>query len=204
MNAIGINAFGKALAIATSTPFGIGGGRFHYSNKEEWVDTVYMGAWHRRVFEQIGLFDEELARDQDDEFNYRLRAAGGRILLSPKIRSEYSVRSSPSALWRQYFQYGFWKVRVLQKHPRQMSLRQFVPPAFVASLLISVLLCFLPSSLISYSLNPYPFSFIPFFMILSCYLIANLSASIIIAAKKVGSIFLCFHLSLPFCTFPMA
>ena len=77
MNAIGSTPFGKAVALATSTPFGIGGGLFHYSDKEEWVDTVYMGAWHRaRIFEKIGLFDEELVRDQDDEFNYRLREAG--------------------------------------------------------------------------------------------------------------------------------
>ena len=76
MNAVGQNAFGEAVALATSSPFGIGGGRFHYSDKEEWVDTVYMGAWPRRVFERIGLFDEELVRDQDDEFNYRLREAG--------------------------------------------------------------------------------------------------------------------------------
>jgi len=78
MNAIGASAFGKAVALATSTPFGIGGGRFHFSEKEEWVDTVYIGAWPRQVFEKIGLFDEELVRDQDDEFNYRLRA-GQRI-----------------------------------------------------------------------------------------------------------------------------
>lgn len=114
MNAIGSKPFGKAVALATSTPFGVGGARFHYSDQEEWVDTVYMGAWPRRVFEKIGLFDEELVRDQDDEFNCRLRRQGGRILLSPAIRSEYIVRSSPRALWQQYFQYGYWKVRVLQ------------------------------------------------------------------------------------------
>src|SRR6266540_1716342 len=60
MNATASNPFGKAVALATSTPFGIGGGRFHYSDQEEWVDTVYMGAWTRKVFEKIGLFDEEL------------------------------------------------------------------------------------------------------------------------------------------------
>ena len=98
MNASGGTRFGETVALATSTPFGIGGGRFHYSDKEEWVDTVYMGAWPRSVFEKIGLFDEELVRDQDDEFNYRLRAAGGKILLSPNIKSLYTVRSSPSAL----------------------------------------------------------------------------------------------------------
>ena len=146
MCAIGYNPFGRAVALATSTPFGVGGSRFHYSDKEEWVDTVYMGAWPRGVFEKIGLFDEELVRDQDDELNYRLRAAGGKVLLSPTIKSEYAVRSTPKALWRQYFQYGFWKVRVLQKHPLQMSLRQFVPPAFVLDLLVSIPLALSPKT----------------------------------------------------------
>jgi glycosyltransferase involved in cell wall biosynthesis len=134
MTATGDGAFGSAVAIATSSPFGVGDAHFHYSDKEQWVDTVYLGAWPREVFERIGLFDEELVRDQDDEFNYRLRAAGGRILLVPSIRSLYTVRGSASRLWRQYFQYGYWKVRVLQKHFRQMKPRQFVPPIFVASL----------------------------------------------------------------------
>jgi hypothetical protein len=178
MNAIGSNPFGKVVALATSTPFGIGGGRFHYSDQEEWVDTVYMGAWPRQVFERIGLFDEELVRDQDDEFNYRLRAAGGKILLSPKIKSEYTVRSSPSSLWRQYFQYGLWKVRVLQKHPRQMSLRQFVPPLLVLSLILSLLLF-----LLSYSPFPIHYSLFPLFIPL-LYLLANLSASLWIVVTK--------------------
>jgi succinoglycan biosynthesis protein ExoA len=172
MNAIGINSFGKAVAIATSTPFGIGGGRFHYSEKEEWVDTVYMGAWPRRVFEKVGLFDEELVRDQDDEFNYRLRAAGGRIYLNAQIKSEYTVRSTPSALWRQYYQYGYWKVRVLQKHPRQMSLRQFVPPAFVLALLASAVLALSPT------LRPLSLT-VPML-----YVVANLFASVITSAKR--------------------
>jgi len=172
MNAVGTTKFGETVALATSTPFGIGGGRFHYSNKEEWVDTVYMGAWPLRVFEKIGLFDEELVRDQDDEFNYRLRASGGKILLSPKIISEYTVRSTPGTLWNQYFQYGFWKVRVLQKHPRQMRLRQFVPPLFVLALFISILFAFHPiSSLIS--------AVIPII-----YLIANFIVSIHIARDQ--------------------
>lgn len=172
MTGIGLNSFGKAVALATSTPFGVGGGRFHYSDKEEWVDTVYMGAWPKRVFEKIGLFDEELVRDQDDEFNYRLRGAGGRILLNPKIKSEYTVRSSASALWKQYFQYGFWKVRVLQKHPRQMSLRQFVPPAFVLAMLGSMALALFPASRL---LSP---------VVPALYVVSNLLASIYTAARR--------------------
>jgi succinoglycan biosynthesis protein ExoA len=135
MTAVGSGAFGRAVAAATSSQFGVGGARFHYSDREEWVDTVYLGAWRREIFDRIGGFDEELVRDQDDEFNYRLRAAGGRILLSPAVRSRYTVRGTPRSLFRQYFQYGFWKVRVLQKHPRQMRLRQFVPPLFVLALI---------------------------------------------------------------------
>jgi succinoglycan biosynthesis protein ExoA len=135
MTAVSTTAFGKAVSVATSTPFGVGGARFHYSNAEEWVDTVYMGAWRRSVFENLGLFDEELVRNQDDEFNYRLLDHGGRILLNPNIRSHYYNRSSFSKLWMQYYQYGLYKVRVMQKHPRQMRPRQFAPLLLVSALL---------------------------------------------------------------------
>lgn len=140
MNAVGASPFGQAVALATSSPFGVGGALFHYSDQEELVDTVYMGAWRREVFERLGFFDEELVRNQDDEFNYRLRAAEGKILLSPAIRSKYFNRSSIRALWRQYYQYGFYKVRVLQKHPAQMQPRQFVPPLFALGLLLGAML----------------------------------------------------------------
>jgi succinoglycan biosynthesis protein ExoA len=173
MNAFGINPFGKAVALATSTTFGTGGGRFHHSDKEEWVDTVYMGAWYRRVFEKVGLFDEELVRDQDDEFNYRLREHGGQILLTPAIRSDYTVRSTPRALWQQYYQYGFWKVRVLQKHPRQMSPRQFVPPAFVLALIICILASFV-----------YPWGRLLLAGMGGVYLLANLIAACWAAARS--------------------
>ncbi len=176
MNAVSTTRFGQAVAFATSTPFGVGGSRFHYSDKEEWVDTVYMGAWPRQVFEKIGLFDEELVRDQDDEFNYRLRQQGGRILLSPAIRSEYTVRSTPLSLFRQYAGYGYWKVRVLQKHPRQMSPRQFVPPALVLVLIVSALIAlFLYPSPIILLLS----SFVP-----AIYLLANLSASLLTSSRR--------------------
>lgn len=135
MNAIGESKLARAISLATSSPFGVGGARFHYSDKEEWVDTVYMGAWPREVFDRIGDFDEELVRNQDDEFNYRLRSQGGKILLSPKIKSTYYNRASLGKLWSQYYQYGYWKIRVMQKHTGQMRPRQFVPFAFVMALL---------------------------------------------------------------------
>jgi len=140
MRAYGEAQPAQAIALATSTPFGVGGGRSHYTDREEEVDTVYMGLCWRKLYERIGGFDEEMACNQDDELSYRLRKHGGRIVCNPAICSRYYCRSTLGGLWRQYFQYGFWKVLVLQKHPRQMRMRQFVPPTFVTALLSSALL----------------------------------------------------------------
>ena len=126
---------GKVIAAAMSSSFGVGNARFRTGNNAEaYVDTVAFPGFLRKVFDDVGLFDEAMVRCQDDEFNFRIRANGGRILLSPKIKSWYYPRTSFKKLWRQYFGYGFWKIRVMQKHPAQMSWRHFVPAAFVATL----------------------------------------------------------------------
>lgn len=137
MISIGGGAVGDAIAAAMASRFGIGA-YFHFAVEERESDTVYMGMWPRDVFERVGLFDEELVRNQDDEFNYRLRKAGGRIIVSPAMRSSYQNRQSWKKLGRQFYEYGVWKVRVLQKHPAQMSLRHFVPPLFDLGLLLGM------------------------------------------------------------------
>lgn len=131
VRAIGHGNIGEAVAIATSTPFGAGNARFHFTKVEEEVDTVYMGFCRRETYQRL-RFDEEMVRDQDDEFSYRLLDEGGRIICNPAIRSSYQNRSTLRSLWSQYYQYGYWKVRVMQKHHRQIRLRQLIPPAFVA------------------------------------------------------------------------
>lgn len=167
MNAISENHIGNAIAVATSSPFGVGNARFHYSEREEYVDTVYMGAWRRSVFEEFGNFNAELVRNQDDEFNYRLRSFGNKILLSPRIRSKYYNRSTFKSLWRQYFQYGYWKIRILQLHPKQMSVRQFIPFGFVFSLItLGILSAFFESARWA------------FLAIVSLYLIASVVATL--------------------------
>ena len=173
MRATGDGVFGQAVACATSSRFGVGGARFHYSETEEWVDTGYLGAWRRDVFKRVGLFDEEMVRNQDDEFNYRLRAARGKILLNPRIKSRYYNRATIRSLWRQYFQYGYWKVRVMQKHPRQMQARQFVPPLFVVALSLLLLTT--------------PFLGVSRFLLagsLLAYVILNFAASVLAARIK--------------------
>ena len=126
---------GKAIAYAMSSLFGVGNARFRTSGKEGYVDCLAFGAYRRELFDNIGCFDEEFVRCQDDEFNYRLRKFGGKIFLTPEIKSCYYPRSNLKKLWRQYFQYGFWKIRVLQKHFKTMQPRQFVPAFFVFSLM---------------------------------------------------------------------
>ncbi len=122
-----------AIAAAYHSRFSTGGAKFHDVSYEGWVDTVTYGCWRKSVFERIGLFDETLVRNQDDELNLRLVRAGGRIWQNPRIVSWYSPRPKLSSLFRQYFQYGFWKVAVIRKHKSPGSWRHAVPVLFVVA-----------------------------------------------------------------------
>ena len=125
----------RAVACAMASPFGgIGWTRHASTHERAEVDTVTYGAFRREAFDRAGLFDETLVRNQDDELNARLRAAGGRIVLDPSIQVRYRPRGSLRAVYRQYFEYGLWKVPVMLKHRRALSARSLAPVAFVASL----------------------------------------------------------------------
>lgn len=138
LDTVGETYTARAIAAAMSSTFGVGGSAFRVSTHgARLTDSVPFPAYRRETIERVGPFDEELVRNQDDEYNYRLRKLGGHILLAPDIRSRYYSRASLRKLWKQYLQYGYWKVRVLQKHWRQMSVRQFVPPLFVLTLLVA-------------------------------------------------------------------
>jgi succinoglycan biosynthesis protein ExoA len=130
------NETGSVIAAAMSSKFGVGGSAFRTEkNKAMFADTVAFPAYIREAMEKAGPYDEEMMRNQDDEYNYRLRSMGYKILLTPDVRSKYYSRGSLRKLWKQYYQYGIYKVRVLQKHPYQMKLRQFVPIVFVVGVL---------------------------------------------------------------------
>jgi glycosyltransferase involved in cell wall biosynthesis len=134
---------GRAIAAAMSSRFGVGGAEFRTGGAGGQVDTVAFGAYQRRVFDILGGFREDIDAGEDDEFNYRLRDAGGVILLLPEMRAKYTVRGTLRGLWRQYFAYGRAKPRVLHAHPSQVQARQLVPATFVVALLgFSVLAIF--------------------------------------------------------------
>jgi succinoglycan biosynthesis protein ExoA len=126
----------RAVAAATDSPFGGVHWTRHGSGERVETDTVPYGAYRPEAFRLAGLFDESLVRNQDDEFNLRLRRAGGRIVLDPNIRIFYTPRGSFRRLFRQYYEYGRWKAPVMRKHGQATSARSLVPGGFIASLLI--------------------------------------------------------------------
>ena len=132
VNAVGGGPIGEAVSIAISTPFGVGGARHHYATERTEVDTVFMGLARRETYQRFP-FDESMVRNQDDELSYRLLDAGGRIVCDPAIVSAYTSRATLGGLWTQYFDYGRWKVRVIQAHPRQVRVRHLVPIGLVGA-----------------------------------------------------------------------
>ena len=130
----------RAIHAGYHAPFASGGARFRDDNYRGPVDTVPYGCWRRDYLLAIGLFDETLTRNQDDELNLRIRLAGGVVWQDPSIVSWYSPRSTLGGLFRQYFQFGFWRVAVLRKHPRHASLRHLVPAAAAVTGLCLVLM----------------------------------------------------------------
>jgi len=134
--AVGHNYTGKAVALAFRTPFAVGNAKSHMLKYEGYIDSVWGGFYKREVFDKIQGFDEELVRNQDDELNYRLTKSGGKIWQSPEIKYSYICRSNLVSLFRQYTQYGYWKVRVIQKHGRPSSCRHLVPGAFLVTLVL--------------------------------------------------------------------
>ena len=137
----------RAIAVALAHPAGVGNSHFRIGASEpRWVDTVPFGCYRRDVFDRIGLFDEELIRNQDDELNMRLIRAGGRILLVPDVVTTYHARDSLSKLWRMYYQSGYFKPLVARKLGGVFTWRQLVPPLFVLSFAVTALLAALVSA----------------------------------------------------------
>jgi succinoglycan biosynthesis protein ExoA len=166
VHAVGEGVVAEAIAVATSGPFGAGGARFRLANRVEQVDTVFMGVAARSTYVRFP-FDEEMVRNQDDELSYRLLDAGARIVCDPAITSEYRSRSTLRGLARQYYAYGFWKVRVAQKHPAQVRVRHLVPPAFVLGLALAAVATAAGGVLRLAGLT-----------LLGAYLLANLAATV--------------------------
>ena len=165
----GDTLIGRAIANSLCSRFGVGSSTFRTGSKEpKWVDTVFGGCYKKKVFEKIGLFNENLQKGQDFEFNNRLRRAGGRILLVPEIESYYYARSTlDESFYKYYFREGFWAVYPVRFVGRSfICLWRIVPLIFVLSLIGTVILTIL-----------FTFFWWLFLSIISVYFLGSLCAS---------------------------
>jgi succinoglycan biosynthesis protein ExoA len=140
INHRGEGLVGEAIALAMSSPLGVGDSKYRHAKHEQWCDSVMGTFMERRLFDEIGFYNETNLINEDCEFNYRLRAAGYKVFLSPKIEVTYWVRPSLIALARQYSRYGFYRRWTEVQHPGSVPWRVYAPPALLLGLAGSAVL----------------------------------------------------------------
>ena len=169
---VAVGEEGRLVAAINSNIFATGNTPVRVGRLEGPVDAVLYPVWRRDVFERVGDFDESLVRNQDDDHHYRIRAAGGVIFQTQKMRAKYFVRGSVRQLLRQYTQYAFWKVAVAKKHGRFIDWKPLVPPAFFAALALSAAGGFVT-----------PYLWLAGGALAAAYLLADVAASAAVAVK---------------------
>ncbi len=133
-----------AIALAVGHPLGAGDARYRLQSPHHAgdVDTVPFGCYRKALWERLGGYDESLLANEDYEFHWCVRAAGGRVYFDPAIRVGYFARATLGELARQYFRYGWWKAQMLRRHPRSLRWRQALPILALAALVSSILIAF--------------------------------------------------------------
>lgn len=168
----------RAVAIAFAHPFGVGNANYKHNPKEvKEVDTVPFGCFHRKLFDKIGFFDEELVRNQDDEFNARIIQSGGKILILPDVQITYYARPTLLKMGRMFYQFGLFKPLVNKKLKHPASVRQFIPMLFVLGVFSGVIWAFVS-----------PLIFELWVIAMAVYGAVNITVSLVAAIKN-GSIF---------------
>lgn len=154
---------GNAIALMLSSKFGVGNSQFRTNGKSGNVDTVPFGAFRREVFEKYGFYDERLTRNQDNEMNYRIRKNGGKIYLAEDIRFSYYCRDNIKGIARMAVKNGMWNIITTRLCYGAMSVRHFIPLAFLLSIIIMPVLTVLS-----------PIFFLLFAIEIGLYLLLNL------------------------------
>jgi len=181
----------RAIGYAMGHPFGITSAPYRFGKTEKFVDTVVYAAYKKELFDEVGYFDEELFISEDAELNWRIRQAGHKIFFTPKIVSYYYPRKTIKKLIIQLFRYGILRVNVIKKHFDAVKLVHLIPPGFVASTLLLLILSFffiLPLKILSGIWSFY----------LVAVLISSSSISVVYGLKHffiLPIIFLSIHLS---------
>lgn len=154
-----------AIAEALSSSFGMGNSYFRIGcNEVRQVDTVPFGCFKREVFDKVGLYDNELIRNQDDELNGRIIKSGGKIYLIPSIVTKYFARDKIGKVKKMFYQYGLYKPLVNKKLGAPATIRQFFPLVFVLGLIFGAML-----SCISWIIAVMYLSVMVLYLLLACY-----------------------------------
>ncbi len=128
----------ESIAFCISSPFGMGGGTVHNMNYDGYTNGVTFGAFKKYVFVD-NLFNTDLIRNQDDEFFARCNSKGFRIYQCSNIKLYYTPRDKFSTLFRQYYQYGFYKPLALKQVKGSIRIRHIIPSFFVIYLFFCLL-----------------------------------------------------------------
>ena len=139
-DAVGVTPAGKAIAVALSSPFGVGNSIYHYGTQEQTIDHIPFGSYDTGLLRAVGGWDEGLVANEDYELDYRLRKEGHRLLFDPAISISWQCRQSLTELWRQYRRYGRGKADVARLHPESLGVRHVAAPALVAGWAIALLM----------------------------------------------------------------
>lgn len=138
------------LLLAEQSMFGSSIASYRRSEKKTYVNSLFHGAYRREVFDNAGLFDEQLGRTEDNEIHYRIRQAGYKICYSPDIISYQHTRSTLKSMLKQKYGNGYWVALTLKVCPKCLSLYHFVPLAFVGAIIVTTILAILGYPLLSY------------------------------------------------------
>lgn len=185
----------RAIAAVVSHPLGSGGAAYRSASatgpERMSVETVPFGTFPRKVWEELGGFDENLSANEDFDFNYRARKSGYDVVLDRRIRATYFARPTLRALGRQYFRYGFWKMQMLRKDPRAFHLRQ-LPPAVVAPWVLATFVATLvwPVTLTMVAAAVYPMALIAG----AVHVSATRAVNPFVAAAAIGTVHMAWSL----------
>ena len=139
LRSVSIDGDDSVVAKVLSSPFGVGNSSFRVSNTEGYVDTAVYGLYKKNIFDEVGFFDETMARSQDLEFHGRVRNAGGTFYFNPIIKSTYYTRNTVKKMLKQAYGNGKWNMIMLMRGVSGLSLRHLVPFAFVIYLVFSII-----------------------------------------------------------------
>lgn len=143
----------NVIAAAYYSKFALGGGKNHEENYEGLTDTVFLGAFRKKDIEKLNYYDDRLIRNEDDDLCFRMIENGMKIYITPEIKSEYYPRNNYKDLFKQYFEYGLWKVAVIKKHKKPARISHLIPIMFVIFLVLFSILSFFSKTILAFFLS---------------------------------------------------